>query len=383
MNQAAGQQNWFEVGDVAHLPSPSLLIYRDRVENNIKRMLALSGGPDRVRPHIKTHKMREPIVLQRGLGITKFKCATVAEAELAARAGVCDLLVAYQPVGPAVRRLAELIHRFPQVRFSVTADDGAAIRDLSGAMALFHRGSSRGNNQPDLEVLVDLDVGQHRTGVPPGPQAIELYRLIASLSGLKPGGLHAYDGHLSESDPVQREQACESAFAPVAALRSELEALGLPVPRVVAGGSPTFPFHAKRGNVESSPGTFVLWDAGYLSKFRDLDFLPAALLLTRVVSKPGPKRLCLDLGHKALASEMPHPRVKFLNLVDAQTLLHSEEHLVVETDQSEKFQVGDCLYGMPWHICPTVALHSEAAIVERGRIVGAWKVVARERRLTI
>jgi D-serine deaminase-like pyridoxal phosphate-dependent protein len=80
---------------------------------------------------------------------------------------------------------------------------------------------------------------------------------------------------------------------------------------------------------------------------------------------------------------MPHPRVKFLNLVDARTLLHSEEHLVVETDQSEKFQVGDCLYGMPWHICPTVALHSEAAIVERGRIVGAWKVVARERRLTI
>jgi D-serine deaminase-like pyridoxal phosphate-dependent protein len=114
-----------------------------------------------------------------------------------------------------------------------------------------------------------------------------------------------------------------------------------------------------------------------------MEFRPAALVLTRVVSKPGPKRLCLDLGHKAVAAEMPHPRVVFLNLEDAQAVLHSEEHLVVETERSADFNVGDCLYGVPWHICPTVALHSEAIVIEGGKIAGCWKVAARERRLTV
>jgi D-serine deaminase-like pyridoxal phosphate-dependent protein len=106
-------------------------------------------------------------------------------------------------------------------------------------------------------------------------------------------------------------------------------------------------------------------------------------VLTRVISKPGPRRLCLDLGHKAIASEMPHPRVIFLNLEDATAASHSEEHLVMETDRSSEFKVGDCLYGVPWHICPTVALHSEAIVIEDGKANGSWAVAARERRLTI
>ena len=93
---------WFEVTDVAALPSPALLVYRERVEENVRRMVAMAGGAGRLRPHIKTHKMREMIELQLGLGITKFKCATIAEAEMAAGAGVPDLLLAYQPVGPNV-----------------------------------------------------------------------------------------------------------------------------------------------------------------------------------------------------------------------------------------------------------------------------------------
>src|SRR5207342_1470687 len=113
-----------------------------------------------------------------------------------------------------------------------------------------------------------------------GAEAVALYRLVASLQGLKPGGLHAYDGHLSEPDPLQRAVACESAFAPVAALREELQAAGLSVPRTVAGGTPTFPFHAKRGDVECSPGTCVLWDWGYSTNFPDLEFVHAATVLT-------------------------------------------------------------------------------------------------------
>jgi D-serine deaminase-like pyridoxal phosphate-dependent protein len=127
----------------------------------------------------------------------------------------------------------------------------------------------------------------------------------------------------------------------------------------------------------------VFWDSGYGNKLRDLDFLPAALVLTRVVSKPGGNRLCLDLGHKALGSEMPHPRVQFLNLPDYNALTHSEEHLVIESAEADRFNIGDCLYGVPRHICPTVALYSSATVIENHQIVGSWKVAARERRISI
>jgi D-serine deaminase-like pyridoxal phosphate-dependent protein len=172
-------------------------------------------------------------------------------------------------------------------------------------------------------------------------------------------------------------------MAPVRALREELAAAGLPVPRLVASGSPTFPIHARSRDVECSPGTVVFWDAGYGDRFTDMDFLPAALVFTRVVSKPGPGRLCLDLGHKAIASEMPHPRVHFPGLADAQAVTHSEEHLVIETPRAAEFAVGDALYGVPQHICPTVALHGIAVVVEHGRAVDRWRITARERAITV
>jgi len=367
---------WFEFPQASALPSPALIIYRERVEHNLRQMLAIAGGPARLRPHIKTHKMREMLELQLALGITRFKCATIAEAELGAASGVPDLLLAYQPVGPAIARFVQLIEVFPATKFSVVCDDSGAIRELSTAV-------SQKNGSQAIEVLLDIDIGQHRTGIAPGPEAIKVYQLIASLPGLRAGGLHAYDGHISESDLSVRTAACREAFAPVWALSKELEAAGLPVPRIVAGGTPTFPIHAKNPELECSPGTTVFWDASYLNKFPELPFLPAALVLARVISKPGPNRLCLDLGHKALASEMPHPRVQFLNLEGAQALGHSEEHLLLETARAGESRLGDCVYGIPRHICPTVALYSSATVVENSKIIGNWKVAARDRRITI
>ena len=101
-----------------------------------------------------------------------------------------------------------------------------------------------------------------------------------------------------------------------------------------------------------------------------------------MVSKPGRSRLCLDLGHKSIASENPHPRVEFFDLPDAQAVMHSEEHLVVEMGQADRFRVGDALFGLPWHICPTVALYSQAAVIENGRAVSSWEIT-RDRKLTI
>jgi D-serine deaminase-like pyridoxal phosphate-dependent protein len=199
---------------------------------------------------------------------------------------------------------------------------------------------------------------------------------------LSPGGLHAYDGHLRQADLAQRIEASEAALAPVRAMRDRLRRAGLPVPRLVAGGTPTFPVHARHDDVECSPGTCVFWDAGYAQGLPDLDFLHAVVLLTRVVSKPGGRRLCLDLGHKAVASENPHPRAIFLDVPDAAAVGHSEEHLVVETDRAASLEVGDALYAIPWHVCPTVALHDRVIVVRGGRAVDAWTVTARARTLS-
>jgi D-serine deaminase-like pyridoxal phosphate-dependent protein len=358
----------------AEIPSPSLLLYRARAEENIRRMLAIAGGPERLRPHVKTHKLAPLVRAQLALGVTKFKCATIAEAEITGDAGAPDVLFAFPPLGPNVARLLELQRQFPATSFSTIADSEESILALGAA--------ARAANST-LPVLLDLDCGMGRTGVAPGSEAERLYRLIAETPGLTAGGLHAYDGHIHEFHPVARTAQCDAAFSGVLALRAQLLRLGLPVPRLVAGGTPTFAIHARHVDRELSPGTCVLWDFGYADKLPDLPFEVAALLLTRVVSKPGENRLCLDLGHKAVASENPPPRVRLLELPDASAVVHSEEHLVIETPHANEFRVGQCLHGIPRHICPTVALHSEAWVVEDGAARECWPIVARARRLRI
>jgi D-serine deaminase-like pyridoxal phosphate-dependent protein len=365
--------NWFEVTNAAEIPSPALLLFRARIEANLAEMLRIAGGPGRLRPHIKTHKLPELVRRQIELGITKFKCATIAEAEMAAQNGAPDVLLAYQPVGPQVERLLELAASQPAVQFGCLYDNADSLAQLQRAM----RADAR------LQLFLDLDVGQGRTGIRPDGGAFELYRDMVNTGTFRPGGLHAYDGHLHDSDPAIRSADCDAAFAPVALLRRRLEEAGRAVPTVVAGGSPTFPMHAQRDGVELSPGTTVFWDAGYARKLPDLDFLPAAVLLTRVVSKPSANRLCLDLGHKAVASEMPQPRAVFLNLRDATPVMHSEEHLVAETPHAAGIPVGAEIYALPWHVCPTVALHEEVWVVECRRASARWTVTARKRRLGI
>ncbi len=360
--------------NAAEVPSPALVLHWERVEENLQRMLAMVSTPDRLRPHLKTHKLPQIIARLAELGVRKAKCATIAEAEMAAGAGANDVLLAASLVGPTVGRLLALMKAFPNVTFSGLADDPEAVETVNAqAVAAGVK----------IRVWLDLDVGQQRTGIAPGEAADALYRRLASLPGLIPAGLHAYDGHLHQTDVAERAEACDAAFAPVAALAERLRAAGLPVPATVAGGSPTFPLHARRPGVECSPGTSVLWDAGYGQKLPDLDFRPAAVLLTRVISRPGINRLCLDLGHKAVASEMPPPRVLFPEVPEARAVSHSEEHLVLETTRAADFPVGTVLAGIPWHICPTVALHSFVHVAREGRVFETWPVTARTRKITI
>ena len=365
---------WFQFPGQQDLPSPCLVVHRDQISLNLARMLAIAGTPARLRPHIKTHKLAPVVALQSAMGIAKCKCATLAEAEMAAGAGATDILLALQPVGPNQERLIGIVARFPKVRFSTMVDDPAVADSLG------QRAHARGRH---IEVLIDLNLGQDRTGIAPGPAALELYRRLARTPGLRPGGLHAYDGHLHQSDTAGRTAAAHAAMAPVLEMESTLRAEGIPVPRLVLGGTPTFPIHARLTlpSVELSPGTCVLWDAGYAARYPDLDFLHAAQLLTRVISRPGGNRICLDLGHKAVASEMPQPRVIFPGLPDAKIVLHSEEHMVVETAEAARLAPGSLLHAIPWHICPTVALHERVHVVQNGQPGRTWPVTARARSL--
>jgi len=358
------------------LLSPSLVIDRGLVRRNLEAMIALAGGADRLRPHVKTHKMAAVVRLAGSLGIRKHKCATLAEAEMVAAAGGDDVLIAYPLVGPNPGRLAELADAYPATTFRALVEDPEGARGLS---KVFSARSRR-----PLSILIDLDVGMSRTGLPVSAAA-GLCERVGDLPGLVFGGLHAYDGQIRESDPEQRRLAAAGGMEAVLGLRDRLIAGGLPVERIVLGGTPTFPVHAALTvpGVECSPGTCVLHDAGYASRFPDLPFLPAAALLTRVVSRPRPGRLCLDLGHKAVAADPPGARLTLLGIPEGRLGSQSEEHLIVETPHAADFPTGTPLFAIPTHICPTCALHRAAYVIEGGQLVETWEVTARDRALSI
>jgi D-serine deaminase-like pyridoxal phosphate-dependent protein len=222
-----------------------------------------------------------------------------------------------------------------------------------------------------------------RTGIKPGPAALDLYLACHELTGVVPTGLHAYDGHLRDSDLALRQQKSDAAFVPVTALAQEIIACGLAAPVLIAGGSPTFPVHARRPGVESSPGTFIFWDWGYSQLLPEQPFRFAALVLSRVISQLDATTLCLDLGHKAVAAENPLPRVIFMNAPYLQPIGQSEEHLVVKVPPGHSYRVGDVLYGVPVHICPTCALYDQALVVTAGTVTTSWQVIARNRTITV
>jgi D-serine deaminase-like pyridoxal phosphate-dependent protein len=361
--------NWYQVHGAGRIDTPALLLYPERIRYNIAQMVRIAGTADRLRPHVKTHKMAEIIQMQQAAGIRQFKCATLAEAELLARCGVVDVLVAYPLTGTGPGRLAGLQERYPETRFSTLVDHETTLEALEKAA---------GKAGIRLAAFLDLNVGMDRTGITPGPGAAALYRKMAGSTYLEARGLHAYDGHLRNPDPEQRARDCDQAFSPVACLAKDLRENGLQVDTIVAGGSPTFQIHARREGVQLSPGTTLLWDARYGQEFPEMPFEPAAVLLARVISKPAPNTLCLDLGHKAVAAEMPFPRVWLTQIPDNRQVGQSEEHLVLQTQNAAAFDIGAEVYAMPMHICPTVIKYPKALLVQEGKVMGSWKVAARD-----
>ena len=363
-------ESWFEIKNINELDSPALVVFPQRVKHNIQLAIDMIGDVSRLRPHIKTNKSPDVARLMLNAGITKFKCATIAEAEMLAQCKAPDVLLAYQPLGPKLNRFISLIKKYRTTKFSCLTDNRVAADEQATAFS---------SSDLVVSVFIDLNVGMNRTGISPDEKAIQFAKHCSTLKGIAVAGLHAYDGHIRDIDFEMKKQKCNEAFAAVEELNEKLK-----LPVIIMGGSPAFSVHCKRKNIECSPGTFVYWDKGYTDLCPEQKFLPAIVLVTRIISLPSENKICTDLGHKSVAAENEITRrVFFLNVEGLKPISQSEEHLVLETNEGATYKVGDIFYGLPYHVCPTVALYDSAYTIEKGLVTGEWKNVARDRKISV
>lgn len=339
------------------IPSPQLIYYKDRIEENTRHAISIAGSPGRLWPHVKTHKMLELTRLLTRHGITSFKCATISELEMCAMAGAGRALLAYPLVGPNIRRFLSLRDAYPGTRFYALVDDMDIARSFPSP----------------IDVFIDVNLGMDRTGIRPGmiPSFMDE---AARLGNIKVVGLHCYDGQIHDSDLDSRTWKAEAAYESVKPFINDFE-------YVIMGGSPTFAIYARHGDVQLSPGTLFVNDHGYHSSYPDLDFPPAAAVLTRVVSHPGDGLFTLDLGCKGIASDPAGARGVITSLPGAEPLFQSEEHWVWRMQEGVPPAIGTELFVVPTHICPTTALYDHAVVVEDGKEAGAWEVSARNRKI--
>ncbi|MCT3940918.1 D-TA family PLP-dependent enzyme [Elizabethkingia anophelis] len=371
------EQKWWEINPETLVDTPFLAVYPDRVQCNIEKLITcVNGDVGKLRPHIKTHKLGEILELFRDYGIRKMKCATFPEAELCAMYDIPDVLLAYQPVGLLKQqRWLDLVRKYPETTFSTIVDNFETVSELSELGQ---------NKNQTFGVYIDINTGMNRTGVDYKSNWEELADKITELRGACFLGLHIYDGHLHGTEEARIKDAFEIFSVIKDRLYSVQQRLGTTL-KIVAGGSGTFPFYATQEGVECSPGTFVFWDTNYQIHLPEQDFLPAAVLVGTTISKPENATLCIDIGYKAVASENPlDKRLTILNDINLIPVSQSEEHLVLQNNGSQQYNLGEIIYAVPYHICPTCALYETVQVVNaRHDIYDQWTVLARKRKINI
>lgn len=370
------QKNWWKINSETRPDTPFLAAYEDRIRFNLERLIgAVNGDTQKLRPHIKTHKIGEILELFKICNIKKVKCATIAEAELAALHKIPDVLLAYQPIGVKKERWISLIQKYPETDFSTIVDN------LESAKAL---NEIAGKNKLTLNIYLDLNTGMNRTGISISEEWIGLIEDILLLKNIHFSGIHIYDGHLKGSVEERELQAA----APFSIIKKEIKKLQSKFSyelKIVAGGSNTFPFYAKQDKVECSPGTFVFWDSNYQINLPEQEFKPALVILGTIISKPTNSTICIDIGYKAVSSENPiDKRLVILNDENLIPVSHSEEHLILENRGKNQYEVGDTIYAQPYHVCPTCSLYDTVQVINKEhQICDEWKVVARSRKINI
>lgn len=357
------------------LLTPALAVYIDKVDANIDVTLRLlDGRADRWRPHVKTAKLSA--VMQRYIahGVTQMKCATTLELQTACDAGATDVLLAYPIVGPKVNRVRAIAALAPRAAISVLIDNPEACRGWAGSR---------------VGVFIDINPGMDRTGIESAREAdiVGLARTAVDL-GLELRGLHYYDGHVGGIERAGAEAVAHRGYDRLVALAGALEAAGLRVREVITAGTPAFIWtRSYRGFDEAgfvhraSPGTLLYNDATSLAELpADFGYQPAVLVVSTVVSQPAPGRVTCDAGHKTVSADAGLPTCAVVGRPDLRPLKPSEEHLPIEVRGGSSLPaVGDRLYLLPRHVCPTVNNFDVALMVRDGRVVGMEPVTARGR----
>jgi D-serine deaminase-like pyridoxal phosphate-dependent protein len=358
--------------ELAAVDTPALVIDLDAMEHNLSTMANFfADKPTKLRPHAKTHK--SPIIAHKqiALGAVGITCAKLGEAEVMVEAGVRDVLVANQIVGPL--KIARLIGLLHHGRVTVAVDDPANLRDLARAA------SSQGVT---LDVLIEVNTGMDRCGVEPGEQAVSLAKVAADLPGIRFRGIQAYEGHLVniavEQDRAARVRA---ATAPIIETRGAIEDAGIPVEIVSGGGTGTF---AMTGTVagfdEVQAGSYVFMDTKY-GEIGGIGerFRPALTVLATIISRPTADRGVLDIGRKTIGSDHGTPRM-IGHEDDVQFAGFSEEHTKLTLSGAARdLRPGDQVRVIPGHGCTTVNLYDRYVGERNGLVEAIWPIAGRGR----
>jgi len=369
-----------QVGDsLDALDTPAMIVDLTLMEANIARLMGRFREKKlHVRPHLKT--VKSPILAQKLLaaGAIGGCVAKVSEAEIMAQAGIEDLLITTEIVGqPKLSRLAAIVQKHPGIK--VVVDSLIGARELNQAMA---------DVQVNIDVLLDLNVGQNRCGVQPGPEALLLAQQMRKLSNLRLVGIQGYEGHLQHiHDPQERVLRCGQAMRLLTGTAAQLKSEGFPLQIVTTGGTGTAEICADfAGITEVQPGSFVFMDVDYRNAIGPV-YSNALTVLATVISRTGPARVVVDAGLKSLSTDsgMPEP-LRLNNDASIDDLVYQpagDEHGIItwtpssDPEQPPYLEVGARIALIPSHIDTTINLHDTYYAHRNGILEAIWPVATR------
>lgn len=361
---------------LAEVPTPALLIDLDIFEKNMATMRdACKARGHLCRPHGKAHK--SPIIGKKQLeyGAHGLCAAKLGEAEVLVHGGIADILITAPVVGRRkIERLLALNEVTPQIK--VVSDSVQNIGDLSAAAAAQKR---------KLKVLIDVNVGQNRTGVDHPEDAVELAQFIAKQPGVELAGIQAYGGNNQHISAFENRREIELLSLERAVnARRAVEKAGFHVGILSVGGTGTYNIDTEIPEVtEIQPGSFIFMDAHYSSiggpnSTEFTDFGNSLSVYTTVISHPSKGRAITDGGNKALSTDESMPVPKGLTGVDYHP--GGDEYGIISLKQpNRELNVGDKVDFIPGHCDTTVNLHNFFFGIRKGVVEAVWPIEGRGR----
>jgi D-serine deaminase-like pyridoxal phosphate-dependent protein len=361
-------------GDPIHeIDTPALILDLDKFEANLKRMSEFAARAHvKVRPHAKVHKCAEIARRQINAFDAGICCQKLGEAEAMLAGDVTDILITSQVVGERkMRRLARLARAYAPARLGVCVDNPEVARQLAAVCEA---------EEGRLEVYVDVDLGQNRSGVQTPEAAVELARILVSSPNLSLMGIHAFSSLAQyRRGAPERREATDRGATRAALVRDALLAANLPCEVVCGGGTGSFLYEAASGVFnEIHPGSFALMDVNYSRNEHDPAgprFECCLFVLSCVVSV-GVERATLDAGMKAFSTDTGPPQPTFNGW---RVRAVSDEHTVLmrSTEDGLPVKLGDKALLIPNRCDPTVNLHDWIVALRANSVEAVWPIDAR------